>query len=128
MSPFHVVFLVSMSCSTASLPSITGTMYSLSPFHAALLPVPIPCSMSHLDNSLSPLALPVEAKSLMPLCHFELEQSDYLSEQGGGHTLEASAEIANAKVLEFAPCALGQCTTRCVCVCVFGTMGAYHHI
>lgn len=68
--------------------------------------------MSHLDNSLSPLALPVEGKSLMPLCHFELEQSDYLSERGGGHTLEATAEIANARVLEFPPCGLRLLATR----------------
>lgn len=67
--------------------------------------------MSHLDNSFSPLTLPVEGKSLMPLCHFELEQSTYLNE-GGGHTLEASAEIGNARVLEFAPCGLGLLTTR----------------
>ena len=69
-------------------------------------------SMSHLDNAYSPLTISVEAKSLMPLCHFELEQSDYVSERGGGHTLEASVELSNAKVLEFSPCGIGQLATR----------------
>ena len=69
--------------------------------------------MAHrLESSYSPLAIPVEGKSLMPFCHFELEESDYLSERGGGHTLEPNVEIASAKVLEFSPCGVGQVATR----------------
>jgi hypothetical protein len=58
--------------------------------------------------------LPVEGKSLMPVCHFELERSDYLTERRGGHTLEATADVSDAKVLEFAPCGLGLPATRLV--------------
>lgn len=69
-------------------------------------------SIPHLDNSLSPLLLPAEGKSLMPLCHFELEESDYLSEKGGGYLLEGNTETTSARVLEFAPCSLGHRTSR----------------
>lgn len=69
-------------------------------------------SISHLDNSYSSLTLPVEGKSLMPMCHFDLECSDYLTERGGGHTLESTAELADARVLEFPPCGLGLLATK----------------
>lgn len=65
-----------------------------------------------MDSSLNPLALPVEGKSLMPLCHFDLAESDYLNRRvGGGHTLESS-EIVGAKIVEFSPCTLGLVTSK----------------
>ena len=56
--------------------------------------------------------------SLLPFCHFDLEESDYLIHRAAmADTLAAAdAEIcinqANTKVLEFVMCGLGVVSTR----------------
>ena len=76
---------------------------------------PLPSSIPHLDGSLSPLVVTVAGTSLMPYCHFELEESDYLTSgrrvvetrplQPGAPT-PAPRDIST-KVIEFNSCGLG---------------------
>ena len=76
---------------------------------------PLPSSIPHLDGSLSPLVVTVTGTSLMPYCHFELEESDYLTSgrravetrplQAGVPT-PAPRDIST-KVIEFNSCGIG---------------------
>lgn len=68
-------------------------------------------SIPNLDSSCSPLVLPVEGQSLMPYCHFDLEQSDYLSQREGGAVFTASGattiDHTSTRVIEFGSCGVG---------------------
>lgn len=68
-----------------------------------------PCSIDHLDVSCAPLELVTRGKCLMPYCHFELEQSDYLTER---RELDVDINISEAKILEFPPSGIGVTSTR----------------
>ena len=69
--------------------------------------------ISNLEASSSVLELPVSGTSLMPLCHFELESSDYLDECVS-NTLVAGAVVdhSNTRVLEFSVHGVGVVSTK----------------
>ncbi len=70
-------------------------------------------SILNLDSSCPPLNIPVEGKSLMPFCHFELEHNDYLNEREENENLTANiTELTNSRVVEFSPCGMGLVATR----------------
>ena len=76
-------------------------------------------SIPYLDVSCSPLVLPIEGKSLMPFCHFELEPSDYLNKRGSDEGLgSTNVEMANIRVIEFEACRVGLTSTRSVSLSV----------
>ena len=76
---------------------------------------PLPSSIPHLDSSLSLLVVKVTGTSLMPYCHFELEESDYLTSGrrvAETHPLQPGAPTPaprdiSTKVIEFHSCGLG---------------------
>jgi len=57
--------------------------------------------ISNLEASAPVLELPVSGRSLMPMCHFELEHSDYLDANHVPATLAAKVDHTNTRVLEF---------------------------
>ena len=71
-------------------------------------------SIPHLDNTCSPLEVVVHGSSLMPYCHFDLEQSDYLTRravrEGKGGTFgdsRAVSDPSSTRVIEFHSCGVG---------------------
>lgn len=76
-------------------------------------------SIPNLEESANPLMVTVQGHVLMPYCHFELEQSDYLTSgrrsasqrgpfgAGAGTALETST-----KVIEFHSCGVGVKDTK----------------
>lgn len=71
-------------------------------------------SIPHLDNACSPLEVVVHGSSLMPYCHFDLEQSDYLTRramrEGKGGAFgdgRAVSDPSSTRVIEFHSCGVG---------------------
>ena len=59
-----------------------------------------------MDQSCRPLNLKVQGQSLMPYCHFELEESNYLAQRqvetrGGLGTRAGPAVDSSTRVIEF---------------------------
>eukprot|EP00731_Ephydatia_muelleri_P026704 Em0018g804a len=64
------------------------------------------CNVPHLDQSCRPLDLKVQGLSLMPYCHFELEENNYLTmrqaeTRGGLETRTGPAIDSATRVIEF---------------------------
>ena len=71
-------------------------------------------SMPNLDESINPLMIAVQGRSLMPYCHFELDHSDYLTsgrrsanQRGPFGSAVGTALDINTKVIEFHSCGVG---------------------
>ena len=76
-------------------------------------------SIPNLEESASPLMVTVQGHVLMPYCHFELEESDYLTSGRRSATQKgpfgASAGTAlepNTKVMEFHSCGISIKVTK----------------
>ena len=83
------------------------------PIHRA---VSLSHSIPHLDSSCSPLEVVVRGSSLMPFCHFDLEQSDYLTRRAvregkggafGAGDGRAVPDPSSTRVIEFHSCGVG---------------------
>lgn len=83
------------------------------PIHRA---VSLSHSIPHLDSSCSPLEVVVRGSSLMPYCHFDLEQSDYLNRRAvkegkggafGAGDSQAVPDPSSTRVIEFHSCGVG---------------------
>lgn len=88
-----------MHISIVSCPSIKSLLFA---------------SIPHLDSSCEPLELSVHGRSLMPYCHFDLEQSDYLSRRpaDGRGVFGGSFDPTSTRVIEFHSCGIGVKTTK----------------
>ncbi len=69
------------------------------------------CRISNLEGSSPVLDIPVSGKALMPLCHFELERSDYLDKHLPS-TGPANMDHSNTRVIQFSVHGVGVVTTK----------------
>ena len=78
--------------------------------------MPLSHSIPHLDSIYSPLEVVVHGSSLMPYCHFDLEQSDYLTRRAvregkggafGAGDSRAVSDPSSTRVIEFHSCGVG---------------------
>jgi hydrocephalus-inducing protein len=76
--------------------------------------------MENLKPTKVPLNIVIRATSLLPYCHFEIEESDYLSSSRRdsklpgppGYSLVENDTINKIKIVEFKLIGTGQCHTR----------------
>ncbi|XP_033221021.1 hydrocephalus-inducing protein homolog [Belonocnema kinseyi] len=75
------------------------------------------CIIENLNPKFSPLCIPIKARSLLPYCHFEILESDYLTSGRRnkklpgpiGYDIEDPSVFENTKVIEFNVIGVGEC-------------------